>query len=266
MTMNVRLWFGFTGSPYNTIRSYYHAEEFVLGDHFKKKNPFCWDRIIINCIGQTNFDPRLLSVIKWDDLHNRLAGVVVTFVDDAQISGAKKEHTWQVGQRFTQTIQHLGLQSAPRKIRPPMRKPGAWSGGGIETTNDAIYNFVTQTKWEKTKTILNFYFNLHQQFIDNLDQVFIDFKQLGQDRGFHNSVLGTYNTMVPYLKGAHQTLDSYRPDRDSEVLKMKIGDWRDCIGLDVDDEERDRLLDSTDHIDYPSLKKICPVPRLWCNI
>jgi hypothetical protein len=47
----------------------------------------------------------------------------------------------------------------------------------------------------------------------------LGFKDLEKKRGFLIYVTRTYPSMVPYLKGIHQTLDSWRPHRDKEGWK-----------------------------------------------
>ena len=124
----VRYLMGFTASPFSTIKSFYHAEEAVVGDHTRKDSPVRWDRVILNCIGDPKFDPRLPFVIQWDDVRECIAGAVSVFVDDGHGSGKDEEHCWQVARLYTTVLQYLGIQNAARKTRPPTNKnPGAWA-------------------------------------------------------------------------------------------------------------------------------------------
>ena len=52
------------------------------------------------------------------------------------------------------------------------------------------------------------------------------------------------------LKGMHQTIDSWRPNRDEDGWKMKSRDWMEVLAAIVDDDERNRLVDSHLH-DHP---------------
>ena len=61
---------------------------------------------------------RLHWVMKWEDDRNCIAGAIVTFVDNVRGSGKDSEHAWEV-QRFAKRKKYLGIQHAPRKIRPP---------------------------------------------------------------------------------------------------------------------------------------------------
>ena len=92
-----RMLMGFRPSPYNSVKHYYHAEEFIIGDHAELDNPFRWDRVILNLTGQSLFDPRVPWVYKKDDARDCIAGAAVTFVDDSRASGKDAEHAWQVG-------------------------------------------------------------------------------------------------------------------------------------------------------------------------
>ena len=66
--------FGFTTSPFCTMKIYYHAEEGIIGDWRDKDNPLWWDEIILNLPGSSNFDPRLPFVMRWDKIRNCISG------------------------------------------------------------------------------------------------------------------------------------------------------------------------------------------------
>ena len=44
----------------------------------------------------------------------------------------------------------------------------------------------------------------------------LDFRKLERDRGYLVYISRTYRSMVPYLKGIHQTLDSWRSGRNED--------------------------------------------------
>ncbi len=48
----------------------------------------------------------------------------------------------------------------------------------------------------------------------------LEFKPLERKRGFLIYVTRTFPSMVPYLKGIHQTLDTWRPNRREDGWKM----------------------------------------------
>ena len=49
-------------------------------------------------------------------------------------------------------------------------------------------------------------------------------EQLERDRGFLNYLSRTYRSMCLYLKGIHQTIDSWRTVRDKDGLKLERGE------------------------------------------
>eukprot|EP00980_Cylindrotheca_fusiformis_P027010 scaffold18391_cov83-Cylindrotheca_fusiformis.AAC.3 len=151
-----RLLFGLKPSPYNSIRFYYHAEEYVVGDPREPKSPLRWDRVILNLPGNGSFDPRLPWVYQWDDERETITGSVVTFVDDGRGSGSSVEHAWQVLHRCASRFQHLGIQVAIRKVRPPAPgvTPGAWAGMIAEVNSEGVYKTVAQGKWDKARDIV----------------------------------------------------------------------------------------------------------------
>ena len=46
-----RTWMGYRPSPYAAVRTFYHAEEFIIGDTNSRSNPFRWDDIVLNIPG-----------------------------------------------------------------------------------------------------------------------------------------------------------------------------------------------------------------------
>ena len=46
-------------SPVVAAHSYYIAEEFVRGREDNPDNPFYWDKLVINAIGNPDFNPTL---------------------------------------------------------------------------------------------------------------------------------------------------------------------------------------------------------------
>ena len=80
----------------------------------------------------------------------------------------------------------------------------------------------------------------------------LDHKELEKDRGFLVYIISIYRSMVPYLKIIHQTLDSWRPGRNTDG-------WR------LSREELRELYAGTDHKiggDAETLSNVHAVPRL----
>ena len=57
-------------------------------------------------------------------------------------------------------------------------------------------------------------------------------KVLESIRGFLNYDCLMYEVLTPYLKGLHLTIDSWRPDRDSEGWKIRTKEGRDKVCQD----------------------------------
>eukprot|EP00980_Cylindrotheca_fusiformis_P014674 scaffold3994_cov133-Cylindrotheca_fusiformis.AAC.1 len=234
-----RLLFGLKPSPYNSIRFYYHAEEYVAGNPREPGNPLRWDRVVLNLPGASNFDPRLPWVYQWDDERKTIAGSVVTFVDDGRGSGSSVEHAWQVLHRCATRFQHLGIQVAIRKVRPPAPgvTPGAWAGMIAEVNSEGVFKTVAQGKWDKARDIVN---RLLQELHAPEG---IPFKPLERDRGFLVHMAATFKAMNPYLKGIHLMLDSWRANRRSDGWKMKPKEWAEFLEHILDEDVRAQLAD-----------------------
>jgi hypothetical protein len=72
-------------------------------------------------------------------------------------------------------------------------------------------------KWEKSKRYIG-------EIIEELrsSRGVLEFKGLAKKRGFLIYVTPTYPSMVPYLKGIHETLDGWRRHRDKDGWKLSI--------------------------------------------
>jgi hypothetical protein len=102
-----------------------------------------------------------------------------------------------------------------------------------------VQKMVTQERWEKTKNKIDWmwraYNGEHGEDIDEeCPQDRIPHKQLESIRGFLVYVARTYSTMVPYLKGIHLTLDSWRDKRGSDGWPVDEDGWR--ISNTIDDK------------------------------
>lgn len=108
---------GFKPSPEWSCRFYYLAEEFIRGNELDESNPFFWDKVVINVLGNPDFNASLPKVMKLDSKRNRIAGDILACVDDLRAVGYTLEHARTIARRVASYIQHLGIQDAPRKRR-----------------------------------------------------------------------------------------------------------------------------------------------------
>ena len=156
----------------------------------------------------------------------------------------------------------LGLQDAARKRRPPGKTPGAWAGSIVQSNDGEVIVMVSEERWLKTKRIL-------QWMTKEMDtDGSLEFKTLEGYRGFLVYVARTYPSASPYLKGIHQTLDSWRPWRRDDGWKMTLAEMR----VAIEEKESGPLMSyDWDKSDKPPVR-VAAAPRLkWdlealCNL
>ena len=138
-------WMGLKSSPEIAARAYYFAEELIRGKENDPTNPFHWDKVVINAIGQEDFNPSLPWVFKYDSTRNWIAGDVRSYEDNLRCVGWSLEHTWKLAQQVASTLQHLGIQDAPRKRRIDA---GPWAGTLYHANKTTVLVKVMQKKWD----------------------------------------------------------------------------------------------------------------------
>jgi len=222
-----------------------HLVEKILGDPNDSDNPFQWETVEMNLPGSANYDPSRPWVFKWCRKDGKIACDLFIYVDDLRPTGPTEEDCWAATRRTASILNHCGIQDATRKRRPPSQTPGAWAGSVISTTMEQVRVEVSQDKWCKTKEYIKW-------IKCKLDQEQgIPFKQLERIRGFLVYTTRTYPAMIPYLKGIHLTLDSWRRNRDDDGWKY--------LGVKWDDIDLDEELKSDDELGPPDC--VMPVPR-----
>ena len=253
-----RLFMGMKSSPYNAVRYFYWAEEFARGNPAEVNNALRYDKVVFNLPGMEGYDPSLPNVMKMNDLVDRIAGDVVTFVDDLRGSGYDMENAWQVARQIASRLQYLGIQDAPRKRRPPAQNPGAWAGCVFKILGDLLVKTVTQEKWDKARSIVN---EIMELILETDEPVELDHKDLERKRGFLVHLSMTFTSMVPFLKGLHLTIDSWRTQRDSEGWKIPDKEWNALLHHKADSEQvtEEEFEDLRSPEAPPSVKS---VPRL----
>jgi hypothetical protein len=187
-----------------------------------------------------------------------IANDFVDYIDDVRPCGngvtkeEAEEETHQATRRIASVINYLGMQDAPRKRRPPLQKPGAWNGCLVETNENGVFRKVSQERWDKTRS------HIREILKDAEESSFLNFKKLRSYRGFLVYVARTYASLVPYLKGIHLTLESWRPNRDADG-------WGGKRDSDEDEFMYDDRWEYTEEIrDAPETVKI--VPRLLSDL
>ena len=213
-----RDWMGLKPSPEWACRFYYLAEEFVRGNEKDLSNPLYWKKVILNLMGNDDYNPGLPNVFKWNDLVDRIAGDIKAYVDDLRAIGWSIDHAWIIARLIASRLQYLGIQDAPRKRRVD---GGPWAGTIYNTNEGKITTTVSKLKWEKGKKLIN---DINVILEANADSS-LNYKSLEQTRGFLCHLAMTYDILFPYLKGFHLILCSHLPKRDGEGWKIQELEW-----------------------------------------
>ena len=190
------------------------VKEVILGDRQDSENVFRWDAVRMNLPGSETYDPTLpwVSKIRLDD--GRIAADLFIYVDDVRLTGSSAEECRQAGRRAASVANSLGIQDAARKRRFGSQRPGAWAGSVVETSQEGVFVTVSQEKWDKCKRYIG-------DIVGELNRTQqLNHKELEKKRGFLIYVTRTYPAMVPFLKGIHQTLEMWRPNRDDDGWKL----------------------------------------------
>ena len=238
---------GLTSSPYNSTRTFAWSEDFIRGDRRDPLNPLRWDRVILNLPGALDYQPDEPDVYRYDDLNRKKAAFFETYVDDIRSGDSGGEDACHhVTHVIAARINYLGQQDSPRKRRKVALVPGAWAGAMcISKPNDGLYVTCSQEKWEKAKTIISTL--LEKMLVDPAEK--IDRKQLERDRGFLIHVCRTFTQMIPYLKGIHHTLESWRFGRNDDGWKYGTVEMIKWLNEEVDLEgeslEKETITKST---------------------
>ena len=209
-----RCMMGLTTSPYQAVRAFLWGEEIMRGERTDPNNIFRWDELRLNLPGSAKYDPTKPWVSKIRTSNQRIAADFFCYIDDVRPCGSSEEECWQASRRVASICGYLGIQDAARKRRPPSQTPGAWAGSVVAIASEGPGVSVSQEKWDKTRRYLS-------EIMTELDETGkLEHKALEKKRGFLVYVTRTYPAMVPYLKGVHLTLDSWRPYRGEEGWKL----------------------------------------------
>jgi hypothetical protein len=241
---------GLRSSPFQCVQAMGIAEEVVRGNHKDPTNVFRWDDVELNLPGSDSYEPSRPWVAKYRIEDGRLAADLFIFVDDLRPTGPSKEDGWLAARKSAATLNHLGIQDAPRKRRDSSQSPGAWAGSVIKTGPEGTFVLTSQEKWTKAKALV-----LEVKQMLEKDPGKLNRKRLEQIRGFLQYVTQTYTTLTSYLIGFHMTIDSWREGRDSEGWRLPISEWRN---LDKPDEDYGGV---DDHAPDEAPALVTAVPR-----
>jgi hypothetical protein len=178
-----------------------------------------------------------------------------SYVDDGRETGPSHDDVWLASTRVGKINAHLGTQDAARKRRAPSQEPGAWAGASVSTDATDVYKSLTEERWEKTKARLAWISAYYDGSRWGVPQrPLLEHKELESIRGFLVYVARTYKALVPYLKGIHLTLDSWRKNRNDDG-------WRNPLS-----EHGHPLAEIAEPISDAAPVKVRAVPRLQLDI
>ena len=197
---------GMTPSPIISGRHVFWLKEMTFADRQDQSNIFRWDRIELNLPGSASYDPTMPWVSK-RRRDGELAADTPDFVDDRRPTAPTEKECWEASQVLAKEAAKRGAQDASRKRTAPSRSPGPWAGISISTDNGEVCMFLDTKKWKKLKGLIA---TIREAYDAGPD---MSHKELESIRGFVVYSGRTYPSLVPYFKGIHGTLDSWRPGR-----------------------------------------------------
>lgn len=208
-----RLFMGFRPSPYLTTRDMMRLEPRLRGARDREENVFRWHKVILNLPGNLSYDPSQPRVYKVRK-DGTMASDLFIYMDDFRATGPSKRECWQGSQQIGSRLSWFGLQNASSKRTEASQTPEAWAGTVIHTDGENVMLLVSQEKWEKTQRWI--------QWLSSYTEVGepLPHKELERCRGFLIYVSRTYKPFVPYLRGLHLTLESWRDFRDKDGWKL----------------------------------------------
>ncbi len=215
---------GFVSSPYAAVQGTLMAEEVFHRNPLDPKNIFRWDKVVLNLPGNEDYRPCDPWVYKArlnpDGGCPIVANDLKIFVDDVRTIGSSYAEGRKASRVVARLAGYLGLQDAPRKRRDPSQTPGPWAGAILNAEGDNVYVSISQERWNKAKNMINWIKSCCEKGSE------IEFKPLESYRGYLIYIGRTYPAIVPYLKGIHLTLDSWRPWRAEDCWKMSMSEIR----------------------------------------
>ncbi|KAL3789526.1 hypothetical protein ACHAW5_007754 [Stephanodiscus triporus] len=129
-----------------------------------------------------------------------LAAEIFVYVDNWRPTGHSPVITWKAAR-------------ASRKRTSPTETPGPWAGTVTHTEGGSVVGMVSQEKWDKTKRLID-------ELCEMVARGPLPLQRMLEIRGFLMYVVRTYMWMNPYIKGMHNTIDSWREGRAEDGFKM----------------------------------------------
>ena len=229
---------GFQSSPYICTQAFGWCEDFIRGnpdDH--EGNPLAWERVVLNLPGLQGYQPTKPWVFR-TKFDGTMAAFFGTYIDDIRTGDGSETGCRSTTRRVASRVNYLGQQDAPRKRRPPSKKPGAWSGAMCESIEGkGLFVTCSQEKWNKAKGIVDGRFR--EVVVEEASS--LDYKSLEKDVGFLVHMSRTFPSIFPYLRGIYNTLNGWRRGRDRDGWKLTRREWDLFLAMEeeMEDEELD---------------------------
>jgi hypothetical protein len=141
---------GLKSLPYQAVQAILVAKDNIRGDRMDPENTFRWDTVRLNLPGSKEYDPRLPWVSKLRLCNGKLAADIFIYSDDARVTAPAKEDCWKATRQAASIANSLRIQEAARKQRWGARRPGAWAGSIVESTEEGVFVTVSQEKSGKS--------------------------------------------------------------------------------------------------------------------
>jgi len=246
----VRNCMGLRDSPVRSLQLMVRAKFIAYGDRRDTKNPFHWERVVLNIPGSEDYDPTKPWVMKVR-VDGHVACEVYVYVDDGRMTGHSRGICWKASRRFCAILNALGIQEAARKRSEPSMHPGPWAGS-VTNTEGEVKVTVSREKWAKAKAQV-------AELQEMAKAGTMRLHRLRQIRGFLGYFVRTYRWGNPYLKGLHLTIDGWRAGCDPLTGWKRPVRRRSAL---IQDEEGNWVED--ERIDEPTVEPewVNPSPRL----
>ncbi len=223
---------GLRSSPFICTQTFAWGEALIWGDRKALDNPLRWDKVILNLPGSKDYNPARPWVYKWDEVNNTLSSFFGVYIDDIRTGGSSEKACRRSSRRVASRVNYLGQQDAPRKRRPPAKRPGAWAGANCFSNEKGLFVTCSRKKWDKAKEIVGRWKN-HCAASSQVNTDTVDRAQLEKDTGFLVHLSRTFPAMFPYLKSFYHTLNSWRSGRSTAGWKLSSNEWKEAFELDI---------------------------------
>ena len=195
---------GFAPLPYMVTNDLLEVEYLISWERYFCNNVFQWLRVVLDLRGMKRYQPSRPWVYKIR-VDEKLANDLFFYIDDGRSTVFSAKEGWRALRSIGRMIGFLRIQDANRKRTIPSMTSGEWDGTSTNGLNDSTTGLVSVKKWKKGQNII---YRIQEE-LERKGR----FKSQGV-RAWYRVLIylsRTYRMMIPYLKGAHQTLDSWRP-------------------------------------------------------